>query len=59
MKFKTWDEWKEEGYFIRYGEKSTKRNEKGVALFSEEQVVFDDNFLDDYSEMYPDEQDLY
>ena len=34
----TYDEWKDLGFFVRKGEKSHARNEKGQAVFSPEQV---------------------
>ena len=44
MRYKTYEQWKKEGYFVMKGEKSHKRNKKGVAVFSEEQI---DCVLDD------------
>ena len=37
--FRTFNEWKERGYGVIKGEKSHKRDENGVCVFSEDQVV--------------------
>ena len=60
MDWKTWDEWKLEGYYVNFKEKSTRRNKEGKSLFSEKQVSLKDEFLLDYPpEWLPDQQDLY
>lgn len=38
MKAKTYDEWKELGYQVRRGEKSSGRDRSGAATFTREQV---------------------
>jgi len=38
MVFHTFDEWKELGFYVNFGEKSFKRNELGECIFSENQV---------------------
>jgi hypothetical protein len=37
--FRTFSEWKERGYGVIKGEKSSQRNENGVCVFSEDQVI--------------------
>ena len=39
MEYHTFEEWKLLGYYVVFGEKSTKRNEKGICVFSEDQVA--------------------
>ncbi len=41
MKTKTFNEWKDEGYYVRKGEKAVGRNALGISVFSEDQVEFD------------------
>lgn len=38
MEWKTWDKWIISGYYVKRGEKSTRRNEDGKCLFSSNQV---------------------
>jgi hypothetical protein len=38
MEYFTYNEWKSKGYYVIKGQKSHKRNETGVAVFSLEQV---------------------
>lgn len=38
MVFHTFDEWKELGFYVNFGEKSFKRNESGECVFSSNQV---------------------
>jgi len=60
MKWKTWEEWKLEGYFVNFKEKSTRRNEKGKCLFSEKQVSLKDEYTNDYPpEWIPDLRHIY
>ena len=43
MDYKTFDDWQKIGFQVQRGERSHKRNDKGKALFSEDQVAsFDD-----------------
>lgn len=39
MKYFTFKEWAEQGYHVKKGEKSAKRDDKGNALFSSNQVA--------------------
>jgi len=39
----TYDEWKELGFHVVKGEKSTERNEKGQAVFRPDQVDEDED----------------
>lgn len=50
MKNKTYKRWNELGFHVIKGEKSKKRNKRGVCVFSEEQVEEngDDYSWDDY-----------
>jgi hypothetical protein len=45
MKNKTFKRWKELGFYVRKGEKSKKRNKRGVCVFSEDQV---EDMYEDY-----------
>jgi len=38
MVYHTFEEWKELGFYVNFGEKSFKRNELGECIFSENQV---------------------
>ena len=40
----TYEQWKADGFYVRKGEKSSGRNECGVATFSDEQVEATDDF---------------
>ena len=48
----TWKEWNELGYRIIKGEKSCERNEKGICVFDESQVI-------EHKELSPEEAELY
>lgn len=39
----TYDEWKELGFHVMRGERSTKRNKNGQAVFSPDQVEEDES----------------
>lgn len=39
MEWHTFEEWGDLGFVVCQGEKSTRRNSQGIAIFSEEQVV--------------------
>ena len=43
MRYETFNEWKSLGLSVKKGEKSHKRNNKGEAVFSEQQVKSVDN----------------
>lgn len=53
-RYGTWEEWKEMGYHVIKGEKSTKRY-NGVAVFSEHQVELDSKVVPSYT--YLDDDD--
>lgn len=38
MKNKTFKRWNELGFYVKKGEKSKKRNKRGICVFSEDQV---------------------
>lgn len=38
MKAKTYDEWRELGYYVQKGQKATGRNREGIPTFTREQV---------------------
>lgn len=38
MKYKTYNDWNESGYYVRKGEVAMQWNKNGVALFSEDQI---------------------
>jgi hypothetical protein len=48
MKNKTYKRWDELGFHVIKGEKSKKRNKKGVCVFSEEQVEVTSVFEEEY-----------
>ncbi|MDI6976208.1 ArdC-like ssDNA-binding domain-containing protein [Serratia sp. Se-RSBMAAmG] len=54
MKYLTFKEWKKQGYHVKKGEKSTKRDDKGNALFSSNQV---EQSLQEYDDQYEKERD--
>ena len=37
--WRTYQQWKDDGYYVMEGERSSKRTKTGVPLFSEDQVV--------------------
>lgn len=47
MVYYTFDEWKDLGFYVNFGEKSFKRNELGKCVFSESQVSENE---DDFSQ---------
>lgn len=49
---KTYDEWKEEGYQVRKGEKAIGKDLNGDALFSEDQVYDPDDTDEEPQELY-------
>ena len=49
MKALTFDEWKDLGYRVRRGEKSTGRNKQNKPIFTRDQVEEDSTF-DDWAE---------
>jgi hypothetical protein len=61
MKYKTFQEWKDEGFHVIKGEKSKIRNKHGKCLFSKNQVKKDRYFsIDEQIEMLCiNEIDLY
>lgn len=54
MKYFTFKEWRAQGYHVKKGEKSTKRDDKGNALFSSKQVA---QSLQEYDDQYEKERD--
>ena len=50
MKYATYEEWKGIGFQVQAGERSRKKNSKGIALFSDDQVL-DINETDAYDEI--------
>jgi hypothetical protein len=54
MKYLTFKEWAGQGYHVKKGEKSTKRDDKGNALFSSNQV---EQSLQEYDDQYEKERD--
>lgn len=55
MKYFTFKEWAGQGYHVKKGEKYTKRDDKGNALFSSKQVAQSINEYDDEYEKGLDE----
>ncbi len=54
MIYKTYEQWQEEDCHVMRGEKSHKRNSKGEAVFSEDQVEDNEDSLG-----YMDEWDVH
>lgn len=53
MIYKTWDEWKELRHQVMQGEKSFRKNDKGKALFAEDQVIDMDEQAFADQELFP------
>ena len=54
MKAKTYDEWRELGYQVQKGEKSTGRNKDGKATFNRSQVEEREEYDDMDDDFYMD-----
>ena len=55
--YKTFDEWKAEGFCIIKGSKSTKRSGQNIPLFSQDQVTRNKFPIKSYDQRYDNDQD--